>query len=73
MHSWVTTHNVYSAAFAQLVPYTTLLVRLDEQPDILIPGQFRSDVELFQGLRVRARTDPLTDEIGELSWEADAN
>ena len=72
VHSWVTTHNVYSAAFAELVPYTTVLVRLDEQPDILIPGQFGSNVELHQGLRVRARGEPLTDRIGELSWEADA-
>jgi uncharacterized OB-fold protein len=72
VHSWVTTHNVYSAAFAQLVPYTTVLVRLDEQPDILIPGQFGSNVQLYQGLRVRAHTEPLTDRIGELSWEADA-
>jgi hypothetical protein len=68
----VTTHNVYSAAFAKLVPYTTVLIRLDEQPDILIPGQFRSSVDLHQGLRVRAHTEALTDEIGELSWEADA-
>ena len=72
VHSWVTTHNVYSAAFAQLVPYTTVLVRLDEQPDILIPGQIGSNIQLYQGLRVRARTQPLTDQIGELSWEADA-
>jgi uncharacterized OB-fold protein len=72
VHSWVTTHNVYSAAFAQLVPYTTVLVRLDEQSDILIPGQFASRVDLYQGLRVRARMQPLTDQIGELSWEADA-
>jgi uncharacterized OB-fold protein len=71
VHSWVTTHNVYSAAFAQLVPYVTLLVRLDEQADILIPGQFRSVVEPYQGLKVRARPEPLTDQIGELSWEVD--
>jgi uncharacterized OB-fold protein len=71
VHSWVVTHNVYSPAFARLVPYTTVLVRLDEQADILIPGRFRSDVELRQGLRVRAVTEALTDSIGELSWEAD--
>jgi uncharacterized OB-fold protein len=71
IHSWVTTHNVYSPAFAKLVPYTTVLVRLDEQSDILIPGRFRSDVELRQGLTVRAVTEALTEQIGELSWQAD--
>jgi uncharacterized OB-fold protein len=72
VHSWITTHNVYSAAFAKLVPYTTVLVRLDEQADILIPGRLVSDVELRQGLRVRVRAEPLTDRIGELTWEARA-
>jgi uncharacterized OB-fold protein len=72
VHSWITTHNVYSAAFAKLVPYTTVLVRLDEQPDILIPGRLVSDVELRQGLRVRVRAEPLTDQIGDLMWEAQA-
>lgn len=68
VHSWVTTHQVYGAAFAALVPYITALVRLDEQDDILIPGRFLSAVELHQGLRVRAVAERLTDEIGELSW-----
>ena len=69
VHSWVTTHNVYSPAFAALVPYVTVLVRLDEQADILIPGRFMSDADLRQGLRVRAVADALTADIGELSWE----
>jgi uncharacterized protein len=68
IHSWVTTHQVYGPAFAGLVPYVTALVRLDEQSDILIPGRFLSDVELRQGLRVRAVPEKLTDEIGELNW-----
>jgi len=72
VHSWITTHNVYSAAFAKLVPYTTVLVRLDEQTDILIPGRLVSDVELRQGLKVRVRTEALTDQIGDLTWEAQA-
>jgi uncharacterized OB-fold protein len=72
VHSWITTHNVYSAAFAKLVPYTTVLVRLDEQADILIPGRFVSDVELRQGLRVRVCAEALTDQIGDLTWAAQA-
>jgi uncharacterized OB-fold protein len=69
VHSWVTTHNVYSPGFARLVPYTTVLVRLDEQADILIPGRFMSDGEPNQGLRVRARAEEVAEGIGELSWE----
>ena len=45
---------MYAPAFASLVPYVTVLVRLDEQDDILIPGRFLSDVEPHQGMRVRA-------------------
>ena len=53
------------------MPYTTALVRLDEQADILIPGRYLSDsVEIHQGLRVRAVPERVTDEIGLLNWEA---
>ena len=58
-------------AFAALVPYTTVLVRLDEQDDILIPGRFLSDVEPHQGMRVRAVAEKLTEELGELNWIAE--
>ena len=71
VHSWVRTHNVYAPAFAALVPYVTVLVRLDEQDDILIPGRFLSDVEPSQGMRVRAVPERLTDELGELNWVTD--
>lgn len=71
VHSWVVTHQVYAPAFADLVPYTVVLVRVDEQDDILIPGRFVSDVEVHQGLRVRAAPERVTDEIGQLNWQAD--
>jgi uncharacterized OB-fold protein len=71
VHSWVTTHNVYSPAFAALVPYTTVLVRLDEQSDILIPGRFLSDVTPHQGMRVHVVAEKLTEELGELNWIAE--
>ena len=54
-----------------LVPYTIALVRIDEQDDILIPGRLVSDVEVRQGLRVRAVPRKLTDDVGEVLWEAD--
>ena len=70
VHSWVVTHQPYAPDLAQLVPYVVVLVRLDEQDDLLIPGRLVSDVEVCQGLRVRAVTERVTDEIGLLNWEA---
>jgi hypothetical protein len=71
VHSWIVTHQVYAPAFADQVPYTIALVRLDEQHDILIPGPLVSDVELYQGLRVHAVAKRVTDNIGQLTWKAD--
>jgi uncharacterized OB-fold protein len=70
VHSWVVTHQAYAPDLAKLVPYTIVLVRLDEQDDILIPGRLLSDVDVHQGLRVRATPERVTDAIGLLSWEA---
>jgi uncharacterized OB-fold protein len=54
------------------VPNTVVLVRLDEQADILIPGRLVStDVELRQGMRVRAAPEAITDDVGRLNWTAD--
>ena len=71
VHSWIVTHQVYAPTFVDLVPYTTVLVRLDEQDDILIPGRLLSDVEVHQGLRVHVAPERITDDIGQLHWEAD--
>jgi uncharacterized protein len=71
VYSWVVTHQPYGPDLARLVPYTVALVRIDEQPDILIPGRYLSDeVDIHQGLRVRAAPERVTDEIGLLHWEA---
>ena len=72
VHSWVVTHQVYAPDFVDLVPYTVVLVRLDEQDDILIPGRLVSDVEVHQGLRVRAAPEQLTEDIGQLHWQAES-
>jgi uncharacterized OB-fold protein len=48
VHSWVVTHQIYAPEFVELVPYTVVLVRIDEQDDILIPGRLVSDVEETQ-------------------------
>jgi uncharacterized OB-fold protein len=73
VHSWIVTHQVYAPAFVELVPYTIVLVRLDEQDDILIPGPLvsdGSDVEVYQGMRVHAVTERVADSIGRLTWKA---
>jgi len=68
VYTWVVTHQPYGPDFVGLVPYTIALVRLDEQDDILIPGRFVSGAEIYQGQRVRAVAERLTDEIGVLHW-----
>jgi len=68
VYSWVVTHQVYGSDFADLVPYTIVLVRLDEQDDILIPGRLRSGVEVFQGLRVRVAPERLSPDLAQVAW-----
>jgi uncharacterized OB-fold protein len=67
---------VYAPAFVDLVPYTIVLVRLDEQDDILIPGPLASDgsdvTEVHQGLRVRAVAERVDDSVGQLAWKPEA-
>ena len=68
VYSWVVAHRATLPEFATLVPYTIVLVRLDEQDDILIPGCLLTEVKVDRGLRVRAATERLTDDIGALNW-----
>jgi uncharacterized protein len=54
--SWVVTHQVLHPSFADLVPYTTALVQLDEQPDLLMFGDIDpAEVPLKPLARVRAK------------------
>lgn len=71
VYSWVITHQAYAPDLAKLIPYPVALVRLDEQDDILIPGRYVGEVELAQGLRVRAQPERATEEIGLLTWNVD--
>jgi uncharacterized OB-fold protein len=70
VHGWIVTHQVYGPGYGALVPYTVVLVRLDEQPDLLVPGRFTSEVEVHQGLRVRVVCQPVGDGLGVPEWEA---
>jgi uncharacterized OB-fold protein len=70
VYSWIVSHRAMGPDIP--VPNTVVLVRLDEQADILIPGRLVStDVELRQGLRVRAAPEAITDDVGRLNWTAD--
>jgi len=68
VHSWIVTHQPYSAGLATIVPYVVALVRVDEQDDILIPGRYASDASIDQGLRVRVLPERATEDIGVLAW-----
>ena len=72
VYSWVVTHQPYGPDLAALVPYTVALVRVDEQDDIMIPGRYVGATEIHQGLRVQARTEAATEEIGLLTWDVPA-
>ena len=69
IYSWVVTHKAYAPDLARLVPYVIVLVRIDEQDDILIPGRFLTGGEIRQGMRVRAVPEQVTADIGLLNWE----
>jgi uncharacterized OB-fold protein len=71
IHSWVRLHRPIFPALKDLVPFKIVDVRLDEAPNILIPGRLLGDPEVEQGTRVRAVPATKTDEVGELLWELD--
>ena len=71
VHSWVRPHRAFFPSLKELVPFTIVLVRLDEQDDILIPGRLLSEGEVHQGMRVRAVPIARTEEVGEVLWEFD--
>jgi uncharacterized protein len=68
--SWITAHHAYMPSLAPFVPYTVVLVQLDEQHDIFIPGMFHGDGEVRQGLEVTAAPARQTDDVGLLFWRA---
>jgi uncharacterized OB-fold protein len=69
VHARIITHQVYGPSLVALVPYTVVLVRLDEQPDLLVPGRLLSEVEAFPGMRVRVVPTKVDDRFGVADWE----
>jgi hypothetical protein len=70
VYSWVITHQPYAPDLVEAVPYTVVLVRLDEQDDILVAGRLTAEVVVHQGQRVRAVAERVSDDVGVLFWEA---
>ena len=66
--SWVTTHHVFSPAWASRVPYTTVLVELAEEPDVAMFGLSGSDAGLADGAPVRASVDTTGSEPVVVWW-----
>ncbi|RJL26598.1 hypothetical protein D5H75_26860 [Bailinhaonella thermotolerans] len=64
--SWVVTHQVFAPAFAGAVPYTVVLVRLDDAEDCLMHGGFTGTPSA--DLPVRARFDDVGDDLTLVNW-----
>jgi len=69
--SWIVVHRSTSPDMMQYVPYVLALVRLDEQPDIYVPGRLISDKEVHRGMRVHVLTEKISDNLGDLAWVAE--
>ncbi len=68
--SWVTTHQVFARAFQNDVPYGTILVRLDEQPDLQMIGAFAaSETTPVAGMAVRAVIKDVAPDTPLVFWE----
>jgi uncharacterized OB-fold protein len=71
VHAWVVPQRAFFPRLKDLVPFAIVAVKPDEQDDIIIPARFTGDpASVTQGMAVRATTEKLTDETGELLWEA---
>lgn len=68
--SWVVTHQPFSPAFRDDIPYTTILVQLDEQDDLQMIGRFSSsETKPRAGMRVRALFEPMAPDAALIVWE----
>ncbi|WP_433326456.1 Zn-ribbon domain-containing OB-fold protein [Spirillospora sp. CA-294931] len=70
VYSWVVTHQVFAPALAGRVPYTTLLVRLDDGPDLLMYGNLAegAPADLRPGLPVEAVFEDAEDGTTLINW-----
>lgn len=67
--SWITTHQIFGPAYRDDVPYHVVQVTLDEQPDLILPGQLVPGAEPRADLRVRATTREIASGVTLPFWE----
>jgi uncharacterized OB-fold protein len=67
--SWITTHQVFAPAYRDEVPYSVVQVALDEQADLILPGQLVPGAEPRAELRVRALSREIADGVSLIFWE----
>ena len=73
VHSWVVAHRPFVPALADEVPYTIALVRLDDDPEVMVLGRLVDGEPVRQGLPVRFLAHAITDDVGEILWQAVAS
>ena len=66
--SWLRTHQVFFGAFKPDVPYVTVQVRLDEQPDLLMLGGWAGAGEPKSGAAVEAVFVPAGEGATLVHW-----
>ena len=68
--SWVRTHQVFSRAFQDEVPYLVILVQLDEQDDLQMIGRFsEAATEPREGMAVEAVFEPVAPDATLVFWK----
>ena len=67
--SWITTHQVFAPAYRSEVPYHVVQVSLDEQADLILPGQLVPGVTPCADLRVRAVARAIAEGVSLIFWE----
>jgi uncharacterized OB-fold protein len=69
VYSWVVAHRPFVPRLKDEVPYTIALVRLDDDPDVLVVGRLLHADDVHQGMPVRAVAEPINDEVGDILWD----
>ena len=68
--SWVRTHQIFSRAFQDEVPYLVILVQLDEQDDLQMIGRFSAAAtEPREGMAVEAVFEPVAPDAALVFWK----
>jgi hypothetical protein len=67
--SWITTHQIFAPAYRSEVPYHVVQVALDEQPDLILPGQLIPGAEPAANLRVRGVPREVAEGVTLILWE----